>query len=349
MTVAVPTALRAVPRSVLRLALVASLLAGVGCSERVPWVFRPGDEVDTTPTIVRAEVHPAEVCDRGCAVQSSPLYCGLFVPPGPGPRPSGLSERETYCFVGTAFDETGVAFARGCAMGRIGDEVPVEVTLDPAVLAERPTCNPRDAGLPDSGMPMDGGFDAGPPDGEILDAPVDVPEPDAGPGPFQLTVRTGSGGGMDVVLRLPGVIRTWDIPADVGSFTIPDELPIGTTVSFVPKPFWTNGHVEWTDDPPPECVPGQVCTFDVFRNRTVGARFDDCPAGGVCGDFDGNGRVETADADALREALSNRYAEGCAFWRGDVADARRTLSPEDATLIEQVATSGGTLTCDPAL
>ncbi|MEZ4247370.1 MAG: hypothetical protein R3B99_03915 [Polyangiales bacterium] len=341
--------LRAVSWPGLRLALVVGLLASVGCSERVPWVFRPGDEVDTTPTIVRAEVHPADVCERGCAVQSSPLYCGLFVPPGPGPRPSGLSERETYCFVGTAFDETGVAFARGCAMGRIGDEVPVEVTLDPAVLSERPTCNPRDAGLPDSGMPMDGGFDAGPPDGEILDAPVDVPEPDAGPGPFQLTVRTGSGGGLDVVLRLPGVIRTWDIPADVGSFTIPDELPIGTTVSFVPKPFWTNGHVEWTDDPPAECVPGQVCTFDVFRNRTVGARFDDCPEGGVCGDFDGNGRVETADADALREALSNRYAEGCAFWRGDVADARRTLSPEDATLIEQVATSGGTLTCDPTL
>lgn len=331
-----------------RVLVLALVVGALGCAERTPWIFRPGEGV-ATPTIVRAEVHPAEVCERGCAVQMPPLYCGLFVPPGPGPRPSGLSESTRYCFVGTAFDETGVAFARGCVLGRIGDETPIEVQLDPAVISERPSCSPRDAGLPDSGPPTDGGHDAGPPDGEILDAPIDAPEPDAGPGPFFLTVRTGSGGGLDVVLRLPGVIRTWDIPSEVSSFTIPDELPRGTVVSFVPKPFWTNGHVEWTEDPPSECVVGEICTFEVFRNRTVGARFDDCPAGGVCGDFDGNGVVEQADADALRDALSNRYAEGCAFWRGDVADARRTLSPEDATRIEDVLSSGGTLSCDPPL
>lgn len=322
--------------------------AALGCAERKPWVFRPGEGVDTTPTLVRAEVHPAEVCERGCAVQTDPIYCGLFVPPGPGPVPSGLSESQTYCFVGTAFDETSVAFARGCALGRVAGDAPIEVELAPAVLSERPTCSPRDAGLPDGG-PFDAGHDTGAPDGDLPDGPVDVPEVDAGPGPFQITVRTGSGGGLDVVLRLPGVIRTWDIPADVPGFTIPDELPIGTVVSIVPKPFWTNGHVEWTDDPPGACEAGQVCTFEVFRNRTVGARFDDCPAGGVCGDFDGNGVVERADADAIRAALGNRYAEGCAFWRGDVADARRTLSTDDATAIDAALSGGPALSCDPPL
>lgn len=326
---------------------VALALLLLGCAESKPWIFRPGEGVDTTPTIVRAEVHPAEVCERGCSVQSPPLYCGLFVPPGPGPRPRGLSEDELFCFVGTAFDETGVAFARGCVVGRIRGDAPIEVPLEPAVLAERPTCSPRDAGLPDGG-PFDAGRDTGVLDGEV-DAPLDAPEPDAGSGPFQLTVRTGSGGGLDVVLRLPSVIRTWDIPADVSSFTIPDELPRGTTVSFVPKPFWTFGHVEWTDEVPAECVAGEVCTFDVFRNRTLGARFDECPSGGVCGDFDGNGVVEIADGTAIREALSDRYAEGCAFWRGDVADARRTLSTDDAARIEQSVTEGVSLTCDPPL
>ncbi len=327
--------------------------AALGCAERKPWTFGPGEGVDTTPTLVRAEVHPAEVCERGCAVQTEPLYCGLFVPPGPGPVPSGLPEGQTLCFVGTAFDETGVAFARGCALGRVEGAAPIEVELSPAVLPERPTCAPRDAGVPDGGLfdggPFDGGVDAGARDASLVDASADVAVIDSGPGPLRISVRTGSGGGLDVVLRLPGLIRTWDIPADVPGFTIPDELPSGTVVSIVPKPFWTNGHVEWTDDPPATCIAGQICSFEVFRSRTVGARFGDCPAGGVCGDFDGNGAVEQADADAIRAALGARYAEGCAFWRGDVADARRTLSPDDATAIEAALSSSAVLSCDPSL
>lgn len=328
--------------------------AALGCAERKPWTFGPGDGVDATPTLVRAEVHPAEVCERGCAVQTEPLYCGLFVPPGPGPVPSGLPEGQTLCFVGTAFDETGVAFARGCALGRVEGDAPIEVELSPAVLPERPTCAPRDAGVPDGGGfdggPSDGGrSDAGAWDTSRADASADVAVVDSGSEPLRLTVRTGSGGRLDVVLRLPGLIRTWDIPADVASFTIPDELPSGTVVSIVPKPFWTNGHVEWTDDPPATCTAGRICSFEVFRSRTVGARFGACPVGGVCGDFDGNGVVEQADADAIRAALGARYAEGCAFWRGDVADARRTLSAEDAAAIEAALSSSAVLTCDPSL
>ncbi|MBX3248177.1 MAG: hypothetical protein KF901_13440 [Myxococcales bacterium] len=325
-----------------------ALALALGCAEPTPWVFVPGEGVDTRPTLVRAEIHDAEVCERGCQVQETPLYCGLFVPPGPGPRPTDLARGVTYCFVGTAFDETGVPFARGCALGEISSDR-VEIVLGPAVLDDRPRCaDGADAGLPDGGMRDAPELDAPVEDVGPLDAPLDAPAIDAGPGPFQLTVRTDELGGLDVIFRLPDRTRTWNIPPRVGSYTIPDEIARGTPVSLVPRPTWTNGHVEWLDEVPGVCVPGAVCTFELASNLRVGGRFAPCPSG-VCGDFDGDGVVSDADAAAIRQALSNRYAEGCAFWRGDVAEARRTLSVEDAQAIESSLRGGPALVCDPPL
>ena len=184
-----------------------ALLTTAGCERRQEWTFYNGMRLDDSrpPTIV-AEVFDQGECGFACQPPGDRVYCEELARDVMGPPPSGLTDGERYCFMGTALDEEGNAYAVGCAVAEVGGE-PIHVPLSPIADGRviHRTCQlgpiiDFDAGPPvslDAGPRMDagpGGVDAGPPG---FDA--GPPRIDAGPGlpdgtPVRVTFDITGGG-----------------------------------------------------------------------------------------------------------------------------------------------------------
>lgn len=176
----------------------------LGCSRDQSWTFHNGADLgDTPPHQLLAEVFDSPECGFGCDPPGDRVYCEILDEGQRGPPPTNLSPGRSYCFTGTAIDETGVAYAVGCAVAEVGGE-PVDVPL--SRLEERRAITRR---CQQPMVMIDGGVDAGPShrDAGSIDAgpaPVDAgpPRVDAGPGLPPWTPLT-----VYIVVRGPGQVR----------------------------------------------------------------------------------------------------------------------------------------------
>ncbi len=176
---------------------LAASLAVVGCDRRQPWEITHGAGVPSArPPMLVAEVYEGAECGP-CEPAGRRVYCASLARGSVGPDPDALVDGAPYCFMATALDANGEAFAIGCADARAGQE-PVRVTLAPLTPGRFlvPSCDTprvmvdagprRDAGLEDAGLDGGlrdaGGADAGPPG-------VDAGPPSGDAGPPTGTVR----------------------------------------------------------------------------------------------------------------------------------------------------------------
>ncbi|MCB9594676.1 MAG: hypothetical protein H6719_18295 [Sandaracinaceae bacterium] len=198
-----------------RLAIAALVLAG-GCSSEQPWVFQNGTGLpDEAPARIVAEVYEGAECGFACRPPGRRVYCSSVSSGDRGPSPTGLSDGERYCFLGTAFDAAGDTIGVGCEVATVGGG-PITITLSPSDEARQSACvDGPDASLPDAG-PRDGGApsDAGPPVG----------------GPVVLTIESGTGGGFLVQNVRTG--RGWNVGSNV-RFNLNTE--VGNTYAIYPQ------------------------------------------------------------------------------------------------------------------
>jgi len=156
-----------------RLALVS--LALVGCTREQAWTFHNGADLDDVPPEeLLVEVYDSPECGFGCAPPGERVYCEVLERGRRGPAPQDLAGGRSYCFMGTAIDGTGTAYAVGCAVAEVGAD-PIDVPL--SRLEERRAITRRCQQGPM--VMIDAGMDAGPRDAGP--APVDAAPPDAGP------------------------------------------------------------------------------------------------------------------------------------------------------------------------
>ncbi|MBX3271113.1 MAG: hypothetical protein KF729_12680 [Sandaracinaceae bacterium] len=174
-------------RSSLALALLAA-----GCSAEQPWEFRSGTGLpDEAPARLVAEVYEGAECGFACRPPGARVYCSTVAMGARGPAPSGLARGARYCFLGTAYDAAGRTIGVGCEVGTIGGD-PITVTLAPSDEARANQCD-ADGGVPaDAGPPPDGGV---------------------APGPVELTILAGPGGGFLVQNVATG--RGWNVASGI--------------------------------------------------------------------------------------------------------------------------------------
>lgn len=161
-------------------------LLGAGCDRRQPWEITNGAGLGSSqPPQIVAEVYEGGECGP-CEPTGDRVYCSSLTRGNDGPIPSGLRNGEPYCFMATALDEEGDAYAIGCQDAVAGDS-PVRVVLAPIQPGRFvvPSCQDGpivfvDGSFPDAGPGPDAGprMDGGPP------SPDAGPPRDAGPPPY---------------------------------------------------------------------------------------------------------------------------------------------------------------------
>ncbi|RZO61316.1 MAG: hypothetical protein EVA89_12115 [Sandaracinaceae bacterium] len=269
-----------------RLAACCLLLASaVGCEGTQPWQFRNGTGLDgTAPAQLIAEVYTGAECGFACAPPGERTYCEQLERGQRGTPPTGLVAGERYCFLGTALDEEGRAYAIGCTVAEVGGG-PIEVTLSPIdegrVIVRQCAPTPRvelDAGRMDSGTP----FDAGPPP----DAGADRdggPPPDAGPlldaGPPRGDAGLPFGTPVVVHFEVFGPGAAWITEADTGRGIGPQPLRPRTrlrleayvgfvlTIDAEADPDGTLTGIDGA------CGTNDPCTIRLDRSEDIGIRF----------------------------------------------------------------------------
>ncbi len=164
------------------LALLALLVAlAGGCDRSQPWTFRNGPTTGPErPPSILAEIYEGEC--GACEPRGARRYCETISGATAGARPDDLEDGATYCFVGTALDADGAAYAIGCDVVEVGQGGPIEVTLA-RIDAERVITRRCASDVADAGPPFDAGpgTDAGPLVGFDAGAPTDAgPRQDGG-------------------------------------------------------------------------------------------------------------------------------------------------------------------------
>lgn len=186
----------------------------LGCDRSQPWTFRNGPSLmGGEPPTIRAEVY---VGDCGaCAPMGSRPYCERIAPGESGPQPTGLTEGQRYCFVGTALDAAGVAYGIGCVAETIGGG-PIEITLAPI---EPDTVIARVCSPPVVEFDAGPAFDAGPgmDAGVVVGVDAGPPLPDAGP-PMDGGLSFGDPVTVRFIPRGPGAVYLRELPSrnDIG-------------------------------------------------------------------------------------------------------------------------------------
>jgi len=254
--------------------LLLTLLTSAGCERTQAWTFRNGAGLpDERPPTIVTEVYTGGECGFACQPPGSAerVYCQELSRGAVGPRPENLAAGTRYCFMGTALDERGDAYAIGCGVAQVGGD-PVEVTLSPIeegrVIRRACQLPPRvdlDSGVPDmdAGPPFDagGGFDAGPADAGY----------DAGGPPLGTPVR------VYFEVDGPGLVSVYDDSGRLMGGSVLEEdwrLWVDAWVGFYARIEWrpaSGGTFEGLNVP--GCGATSPCEFLFFDNHTVRMRF----------------------------------------------------------------------------
>lgn len=262
-------------RAVLLLVLLA------GCQSEQGWSFSNGVGLPPgPPPRIVAEVFDASECGFACRPEGERRYCHELIGGAPGPAPEGLEEGRRYCFLGTAIDESGEAFAIGCTVVEAGGD-DVNITLsafeEARVIARQ--CDSPVVQL-DAGRPVDAGrmLDAGPPDASLPDGGA----PDAGPG-FDAGVREPStlpnGTAIDVFVQGEGagdVFVTTGTgtplgPQPVRDFVLQIETVVGNPVVLRAQADTGSRFVGWNGS---DCGTQNPCNFILDRGEAIIAVFE---------------------------------------------------------------------------
>jgi len=254
-----------------------ALLATVGCDNDQAWTFHNGTGLDDArPPLIIAEVYSGGECGFACQPPGNRIYCSDVTGRGPAPAPTNLTDGERYCFMGTALDEAGDAYAVGCTVAEVGGD-PIEVALSPI---EDGRVIHRRCQLPmvmiDAGP---GGFDAGP-----------GPELDAGPGGFDAGPRdagvdAGPGLPQGTPVRVyfeiegPGEVGIYDPDGRLmggeylrGGWRLWVDAWVGFSVRIESRP---NAGASLSRLDPPGCGLTSSCSFTFVDNATYVIGFSD--------------------------------------------------------------------------
>ncbi|MFK7984413.1 MAG: hypothetical protein AB8I08_00150 [Sandaracinaceae bacterium] len=258
--------------------LVATALLS-GCESEQGWSFSNGVGLpEAPPPRIVAEVFEATECGFACRPEGERRYCHELIAGAPGPAPEGLEEGRRYCFLGTAIDESGEAFAIGCAVVEAGGE-DIEITLSAfdearVIARECDTPSPQDAGPRIDAGPMDAGTqDGGPVDGGPVDAGLGF---DAGTRtPSELANGTaievfvqGEGEGDVFVTTAAGTPLG---PQPVRDFVLAIETVVGNPLILRAEADAGRRFVGWNGS---DCGTQNPCTFVMDRNEAIRAVFE---------------------------------------------------------------------------
>jgi len=155
------------------------LLVAGGCERDQPWTFHNGTGLDDErPPLIIAEVYSGGECGFACQPPGNRVYCADLAGRAEAPAPTNLMDGERYCFMGTAIDARGQAFAVGCTVAEVGGD-PIDVALSPIedgrVIIRQ--CELPPVVMIDGGP---GGLDAGPGPADAGPGGVDAGPRDAG-------------------------------------------------------------------------------------------------------------------------------------------------------------------------
>jgi len=187
--------------------LALAALAASGCEREQPWTFHNGaDLADVPPQDLLVEVYDSPECGFACAPPGERVYCEVLERGQRGPAPAGLLRGRSYCFMGTAIDGTGTAYAVGCSVAEVGGEG-IDVPL--SRLEERRAITRRCEGptiMIDAGMDAGRPRDAGPSDAEPPPLDAGPGQIDAGGGlsygdPVTVTIEAGSKAQLDAIYQ----------------------------------------------------------------------------------------------------------------------------------------------------
>ena len=258
---------------------LSAALTALACAGEQPWTFRNGAGLDDAPpTAIVAEVHEGGECGFACQAPGRRVYCETIAGDATGPAPTELRHGERYCFIGTALDAAGTAYAIGCSVAEVGGR-PIDIALsriaEGRVVTRECQTRPRlmfdgavprvDAGSMDAGSADAGLVDAGPP-------PVDAgpPRSDAGL-PYGTSVR------VIFTVSGPGSMRVYDVDDAVllaGRLFVDREMLIlDAYVGFRVRIEATPDSVGRFDRIGGPCGVRNPCTFELDRDEDITVYF----------------------------------------------------------------------------